>query len=126
MRAPGWPSCRQRRQRAVPVSPPCSGRRSAERSGPIFGLLSAFSWGTGDFAGGLISRFSSVFVAIMASEAVGLAIALVLALVTGEPVASVDSVGWAALPGWPESLVLAASTTPCRAARWASLRRCPR
>jgi len=67
--------------------------------GPVFGLLSALSWGTGDFAGGLISRFSSVFVAIMASEAVGLAIAAVLAVVAREPISSADSVGWACLAG---------------------------
>jgi drug/metabolite transporter (DMT)-like permease len=35
----------------------------------------------------------------MASEAVGLVIALVLALVTGEPISAADSVGWAALAG---------------------------
>ncbi|HEY7023983.1 MAG TPA: EamA family transporter [Candidatus Limnocylindrales bacterium] len=67
--------------------------------GPIFGLLSALSWGTGDFAGGLISRFSSVFVAIMASEAVGLLLGLVLAIAAGEPVSSTNSIAWSALAG---------------------------
>src|SRR3954447_12128104 len=68
-------------------------------SGPAYGLLSALSWGTGDFGGGLVSRFSSVFTAIVASEAVGLVGALVGAFAVGEPFPSANATGWAVLAG---------------------------
>jgi drug/metabolite transporter (DMT)-like permease len=67
--------------------------------GPAFGLLSALSWGTGDFGGGLVSRYSSVFTAIVASETVGLVGALVGALAVGEPFPSADATGWAVVAG---------------------------
>jgi drug/metabolite transporter (DMT)-like permease len=67
--------------------------------GPAYGLLSAFSWGAGDFGGGLISRYSSVFTAIVTSEAIGLVGGLLLALFVGEPFPSSQSTAWALAAG---------------------------
>src|SRR3954454_7128400 len=68
-------------------------------SGPAYGLLSALSWGTGDFGGGLISRYSSVFTAIAVSELIGLLGGVNLALEIGEPFPTGDGVMWALIAG---------------------------
>jgi drug/metabolite transporter (DMT)-like permease len=67
--------------------------------GPVLGLLSAISWGTGDFAGGLLSRVSSVFTAVLTSQIVGLAGSIVFVIISGEAVPVTDGVAWAALAG---------------------------
>ena len=49
----------------------------------LFGLASALSWGTGDFAGGLASRKVGPYRAVMFAEAIGLgAIFIVLPFFT--------------------------------------------
>ncbi len=39
--------------------------RALSLSGPVLGVLSAVSWGASDFAGGLLTRFSSTFLATL-------------------------------------------------------------
>jgi drug/metabolite transporter (DMT)-like permease len=51
--------------------------------GTIYGLGSAFSWGAGDFCGGLASQRSSVFVVLFVSQAVGGLLLAVMALLLG-------------------------------------------
>jgi drug/metabolite transporter (DMT)-like permease len=61
------------------------------------GLLAAASWGAGDFGGGIAAKRLPVFLALLGSQLVGLAGALVLALLLGEPVPSLADAGWAAV-----------------------------
>jgi drug/metabolite transporter (DMT)-like permease len=55
----------------------------------IFGLTSALSWGAADFFGGLASRKAKAYQAVLFGEASGLAILLVVTLLSGEAV-----IGW--------------------------------
>lgn len=50
----------------------------------LFGLLSALSWGTGDFAGGMATKKSSTYFVVLLSQVIGVVILLLLALVVGE------------------------------------------
>ena len=68
-------------------------------AGPIFGLGSALGWGAGDFGGGLISRYSSVFTAILTSQVLGFAGTFVLLVISGEAMPGGDSMAWAAAAG---------------------------
>ncbi|HEX2481105.1 MAG TPA: DMT family transporter [Methylomirabilota bacterium] len=63
------------------------------------GLASAASWGAGDFAGGLASRRAPALGVVVASQAVGIALLVVLSTVTAEAAPSVRQVLWAALAG---------------------------
>ena len=65
----------------------------------VFGLFSAASWGGGDFAGGIAARRASVFGIVLGSQAVGMLLALVLAIVRAEPVPSPVDLGWSSLAG---------------------------
>lgn len=67
--------------------------------GPIFGLISALSWGAGDFCGGLLSRYASVLVAIMVSQSLGLLLAIGLVIGSGELVPSGAAMVWASAAG---------------------------
>lgn len=51
----------------------------------IFGLLSALSWGTGDFCGGVATKRSPGYGVVVVAEFVGAALLIGLALITGEP-----------------------------------------
>ena len=67
--------------------------------GPILGLLSGLTWGAGDFCGGLISRYSSVFTAIITSQGVGLVGTLALLILSGEQPPEASSFAFAATAG---------------------------
>ena len=64
-----------------------------------FGLASAASWGAGDFSGGLASRRAPAAGVVIASQGVGIALLVVLAVVTGEAAPTPGQLGWAALAG---------------------------
>ena len=64
-----------------------------------FGLASAVSWGAGDFSGGLASRRSPAAGVVVASQAAGLALLVLLAGATREALPSASAMGWAALAG---------------------------
>jgi drug/metabolite transporter (DMT)-like permease len=64
-----------------------------------FGLASAASWGAGDFSGGLATRRAPAAGVVIASQGVGIALLVVLALATGEAAPSAGQLGWAALAG---------------------------
>lgn len=57
----------------------------------LFGLASAASWGAADFNGGLATRRANPFVVVAASQAVGLGLLVVLALLVGEPMPALSS-----------------------------------
>jgi drug/metabolite transporter (DMT)-like permease len=63
------------------------------------GLASAVSWGAGDFAGGLASRRASALGVVAASQGVGIALLVALAVATGEAMPAPRQLGWAALAG---------------------------
>lgn len=63
------------------------------------GLASAASWGAGDFSGGLASRQAPAAGVVVASQAVGIALLVVLAAVTGEAAPTPGQLVWAALAG---------------------------
>jgi drug/metabolite transporter (DMT)-like permease len=64
-----------------------------------FGLLSAVAWGIADFGGGLASRRATLFGVVLVSQAVGLVVALFLAVLRGEPWPGPSDVGWSVLSG---------------------------
>src|SRR6185436_20229775 len=57
------------------------------------------SWGAGDFSGGLATRRAPAAGVVIASQAVGIAVLVVVALVTGEAAPSAGQLWWAALAG---------------------------
>jgi drug/metabolite transporter (DMT)-like permease len=63
------------------------------------GLLSAASWGSGDFCGGLASRRASALGVLVASQVVGILLLLVLAVLTGEAIPTRGELGWAIIAG---------------------------
>lgn len=65
----------------------------------VFGLASALTWGSGDFCGGQATKRSSVLVAITLAEFSGLVVLLVLALVMGEALPSLQHTLWALAAG---------------------------
>ena len=64
-----------------------------------YGLASAASWGAGDFSGGLASRRAPAAGVVIASQGVGVALLVLLAIATGEAVPAAGQLGWAALAG---------------------------
>jgi drug/metabolite transporter (DMT)-like permease len=52
----------------------------------LFGLTSAVAWGAGDFTGGMASRKTGAYRAVLFAEIIGLIIVLVVALVVWQPV----------------------------------------
>ncbi len=70
---------------------------------PIFAaliaLVAAICWGTGDFSGGLASRRSDPFSAVLLSYCVGLVMMVTLALARGEKLTTPADLGWGALSG---------------------------
>jgi drug/metabolite transporter (DMT)-like permease len=65
----------------------------------IFGLLSAATWGTGDFFGGLGARRSSVYGVIIVAHAVGLIFLTALALLWGESIPPTPDLLWGMAAG---------------------------
>jgi uncharacterized membrane protein len=67
--------------------------------GAVLGLASAASWGLGDFSGGLATRRSNVYGVVVISQAVGLVLLVVLALLFCEPMPPTVELAWAAAAG---------------------------
>ena len=65
----------------------------------LIALVAAVCWGTGDFSGGLASRRSDPFSAVLLSYCVGLVMMVTLALVRGEKFTTPADLGWGALSG---------------------------
>lgn len=72
----------------------------------IFGLLSAISWGAGDFTGGLAARKVGAVRAVFYASVVGLTVIAVSALVTGEAFPALRVWGFAMAAGMFGSLGL--------------------
>ena len=61
----------------------------------VLSLLSALSWGSGDFAGGLVSRRTPVAGVLLGSQLAGGVVAVALAVVLAEPLPRAPDVAWA-------------------------------
>ena len=72
----------------------------------LFGLLSALTWGAGDFAGGIVSRRTGVYRAAFYGESIGLALLVVMLAVVREPIPDRASWIWSAAAGACGSLGL--------------------
>src|SRR5690242_7833281 len=61
----------------------------------VLGLLSAISWGLGDFGGGLTSRRTAVAGVLVFSQLGGAILAMAAAVAFGERFPSAADIGWA-------------------------------
>ena len=61
----------------------------------VLGVLSALSWGVGDFGGGLTSRRAPVAGVLLLSQVAGAAMSLAIAVLLQEPAPASADVGWA-------------------------------
>ncbi len=64
-----------------------------------FGLISAASWGAGDFFGGLATKKASAYSVVIASQCVGFVLLITLAFIFREPFPTWGEIGWGALAG---------------------------
>ena len=65
----------------------------------LFGLLSALTWGAGDFTGGIVSRRAGIYRAAFYGESVGLIFLVVMLAVFREPLPGWSVWGWSAAAG---------------------------
>ena len=65
----------------------------------LLGLASAFSWGIGDFAGGLASRKVGAYRAVMYGEAIGLIFAFIAIPFVNEPFPDSHTLKWSIAAG---------------------------
>jgi drug/metabolite transporter (DMT)-like permease len=63
------------------------------------GLVSALTWGAGDFSGGLLGRRAPVLSVVLVSQLVGTAVALALGVGSGERVPPEPDVAWSIAGG---------------------------
>jgi drug/metabolite transporter (DMT)-like permease len=74
----------------------------------LFGLLSATSWGAGDFSGGFASKKTSVYLVILVSQFVGFLFLLAFAWIIISPIPSVDTLLIGGLAGFSAAFGLLA------------------
>jgi drug/metabolite transporter (DMT)-like permease len=65
----------------------------------LFGLISAISWGAGDFTGGIVSRRAGAYRAAFYGEFTGLIFLAIMLIVTREPIPGWSAWGWSATAG---------------------------
>lgn len=65
----------------------------------LFGLLSALTWGTGDFGGGMLARRAPLIAVLAVTQAVGIVSAGAVAIALHEPFPSLPDIGWAMAGG---------------------------
>lgn len=79
-----------------------------ETAAVAFGLVSAASWGAGNFSGGMASKRQNAMVVVAIAQAFGAVLLVTLALLWGEAIPSLSHLGYGALAGVVGSLGLAA------------------
>lgn len=79
-----------------------------EAAAVVFGLISAASWGAGNFSGGMASKRQDAMVVVAISQAFGAVLLVMLALLWGEVVPPLSHLGYGALAGVAGALGLAA------------------
>ncbi len=65
----------------------------------LLGIVSAITWGTGDFGGGLLSRRAPLFGVVAVTQLVGMAAALALGIARHEPVPQGPDLLWSLATG---------------------------
>ena len=65
----------------------------------VLGLTASASWGAADFGGGWLSRRAPVLGVLLATQLVGLPVALAAAAMRGEPALRTEDVAWAVASG---------------------------
>ena len=65
----------------------------------LFGLLSALTWGAGDFGGGLAARRGPLPGIVLLTQITGMVVAVVLFLVRGEALPGLMDIGWSVATG---------------------------
>ena len=65
----------------------------------LLGLMSAITWGAGDFCGGLTSKRNSAYSVVFVSQLVGGSMLVVAALLFGEPLPGTTDLLWGAVAG---------------------------
>jgi drug/metabolite transporter (DMT)-like permease len=70
-----------------------------EYSAVFFGLVSAVTWGAGDFSGGMAVKRTNPYGAVIAAHAISLTLLLALGIVTGEPVPPLTDWLWGGAAG---------------------------
>lgn len=68
-------------------------------SSVVFGLLSAITWGSGDFCGGLASKRAHAYTVVLVAEFVGAVLLAVLAIGLGERLPDMPHLLWAGAGG---------------------------
>ncbi len=68
-------------------------------AGVGYGLLTAASWGSSDFLGGTVSRRTTPLATVVPSQAVGLAIIVVILVIVREPLPPPAALAWALIAG---------------------------
>lgn len=81
---------------------------SSSLGATLLGVVSAASWGAGDFCGGLASKRSTALGVLALGSASGLVIVVLVALVLGEPLPAAAPLGWALAAGAAAAIGLAA------------------
>lgn len=74
----------------------------------LFGLLSAATWGAGDFCGGLASKRANVYAVVITSQTLGIGLLLGLTLIFGEAFPPWRDLGWGAAAGMAGAMGLLA------------------
>ncbi|HEV2114232.1 MAG TPA: DMT family transporter [Terriglobales bacterium] len=82
--------------------------RSSDLIAAGLGISSATTWGIGDFAGGLAAKKANVFGVVSLAYFLGFLLMLAGALVSGEHLASANSLSWALAAGVVGGLALSA------------------
>jgi len=70
-----------------------------EFSAVFFGLVSAVTWGAGDFSGGMAVKRTNPYGAVIAAHAISLVMLFALGLITGEPVPPLHDWLWGGAAG---------------------------
>jgi drug/metabolite transporter (DMT)-like permease len=70
-----------------------------EFSAVFLGLISAVTWGAGDFSGGMAVKRTNPYGAVIAAHTISLALLLTLGSITGEPVPPVPDLLWGCAAG---------------------------
>ena len=65
----------------------------------LFGLLSALTWGAGDFTGGIVSRRAGIYRAAFYGESAGLIFLVAMLAVVREPIPAWPVWAWSATAG---------------------------
>ena len=65
----------------------------------LFGLISAITWGAGDFSGGMAVKRSNPYGVVIFAHVISLTLLIAIGLVLGEPLPPLKDLLWGAAAG---------------------------